>query len=89
METFVELDHHYTPDKYLRLKDALMIFTLDPVAYIQREKQKMAYIVSSLSEIASSWFFPLHESYKKDWPAFVPGVKKQFCFTENSIIRTS
>ena len=52
--------------------------SLDPVAFIQRHKWKMAYIQYSLSGSALIWFLRLHESYRNDWSAFVSEQKKQF-----------
>ena len=83
VKPFDGLDHQYTPEEYLQQIDAHIIFTMgeqpiDPVAYNQWHKRKMAYIQCSLSGIALSWFLRLHESYKNDWSAFVSAFKKQF-----------
>ena len=70
VKPFDGLDHQYTPEEYLQQIDAHIFFTMgeqpiDPVAYNQWHKRKMAYIQCSLSGIALSWFLRLHESYKK------------------------
>ena len=83
VKPFDGLDHQYTPEEYLQQIDAHIIFTMgeqpiDPVAYNQWHKRKMAYIQCSLSGIALSWFLRLHESYKNDWSAFVLHLKNNF-----------
>ena len=83
VKTFHELDHENTPAEYLHQIDAHTTFTmgeqpLDRETYKQEHKLKKAYKQFSLPGIALSCFMRLHESYKKDWCAFVSLFKSQF-----------
>ena len=72
-----------SPEEYLHQIDAHMIFIMweqpvDPLAYNQWHKQKVAYIQWSISGIALSKFLRLHGSYKSDWSSFVASFENQF-----------
>ena len=83
VKTFDRFDLQYTPEDFLNQIDAHMILKkgeqfLDPVAYSQWHKLKMAFIQCSLSEKALGWFLRLDESCKIDCSAPVSPIKKHF-----------
>ena len=80
VESLERLDRQKTPEEFLYQIDAHMTLTMGeqpfhPVSNNQWQKRKVAYIQCSLSEIASSWFLRLQESYQIAWFAFVSPFK--------------
>ena len=86
---FDGLDHYYTPEEYLQHIEARVTFSLGLQPTSEHEykfwhARRMAFIQSSLTGTALSWFIRLNDTYKHDWHAFVQAFKKQFSSQKNA-----
>ena len=89
IKPFDGLDHNYTPEEYLQHIEARVTFSLGlqpPTAHEYKfwHACRMAFIQSSLTGTALSWYIRLNDTYKQDWHAFVQAFKKQFSSQKNA-----
>ena len=90
IKPFDGLDHKYTPEEHLQHIEARVTFSLGlhPTTsheYKTWHARRMAFIQSSLTGTALSWYIRLNDTYKQDWSAFVQAFKKQF-FSKRMLI---
>ena len=86
---FDGLHHNYTPEEDLQHSEARVTFSLGLQPTSEHEykfwhARRMAFIQSSLTGTALSWYIRLNDTYKHDWHAFVQAFKKQFSSQKNA-----
>ena len=91
IKPFDGLDHKYTPEEHLQHIEARVTFSLGlhPTTsheYKTWHARRMAFIQSSLTGTALSWYIRLNDTYKQDWSAFVQAFKKQSFFQKNAYL---
>ena len=89
IKPFDGLDHNYTPEEYLQHIEARVTLSLGLQPTLEHEykfwhARRMAFIQSSLTGTALSWYIRLNDTYKNDWHAFVQTFKKQFSSQKNA-----